>query len=162
MTGLRQRRGVLAVDRVDRLEEPKEHVHIHRVVRQGVLQGTLSFVGMLLPLLAFRALLLPQHFWAALPMSARCAAGPLGALVWRAVRALRCIMSLSFAPQRAALICCVVPSAGQARAVGSGQRTVVPVFATSGDGRTGDDARDFTRARLRASSVSRLVHLQNT
>ena len=26
MTGLRQRRGVLAVDRVDRLEEPKEHV----------------------------------------------------------------------------------------------------------------------------------------
>ena len=98
MTGLRQRRGVLAVDRVDRLEEPKEHVHIHRVVRQGVLHGTLSFVGMLLPLLAFRALLLPQHFWAALPMSARCAAGPLGALVWRAVRALRCIMSLAFAP----------------------------------------------------------------
>ena len=33
MAALRQRRGVLAVDHVDRLEEPKEHVHIHRVVR---------------------------------------------------------------------------------------------------------------------------------
>ena len=56
-------------------QEPKEHVHIHRVVRQGALQGTLTFVGMLLPLLALRALFLPEHFWETLPMAARCAAG---------------------------------------------------------------------------------------
>ena len=80
---LRQRRGVLAVDHVDRLEEPKEHVHIHRVVRQGALQGSLSFIGMLLPLLSFRALLLPEHYWSALPMAARSAAGPVGALAWK-------------------------------------------------------------------------------
>lgn len=80
---LRQRRGVLAVDHVDRLEEPKEHVHIHRVVRQGLLQGTLSFIGMLLPLLSFRALLLPEHLWTVLPMAARSAAGPVGALTWK-------------------------------------------------------------------------------
>jgi len=36
MAALRQRRGVLAVDHVDRLEEPKEHVHIHRVVRRSL------------------------------------------------------------------------------------------------------------------------------
>jgi hypothetical protein len=86
MAGLRQRRGVLAVDHVDRLDEPKEHVHIHRVVRQGALQGTLSFVGMLLPLLAFRALFLPAHYWDVLPMALRCAAGPVGALVWNVGR----------------------------------------------------------------------------
>ena len=83
MAGLRQRRGVMAVGHVDRLEEPKEHVHIHRIVRQGALQGTLSFVGMLLPLLAIRALSLPEHFWSVLPMAVQSAAGPLVALVWR-------------------------------------------------------------------------------
>ena len=30
--------------------------------------------GMLLPLLALRALFLPEHFWETLPMAARCAA----------------------------------------------------------------------------------------
>ena len=60
-------------------------MHIHRVVRQGWWQGTLTVVGMLVPLLAFRALFLSKHFWSVLPMSARCLAGPIGELIWKAV-----------------------------------------------------------------------------
>ena len=33
-----RRRVGLAVDRVERMEEPKEHVHLDRVVRQGAVQ----------------------------------------------------------------------------------------------------------------------------
>ena len=132
MAGLRQRRGVLAVDHVDRLDEPKEHVHIHRVVRQGALQGTLSFVGMLLPLLAFRALFLPAHYWDVLPMALRCAAGPVGALVW---------------------------NVGRLENFANGRQRWFNLLAQN-SARLGrvDSCVDFS-ARIYASSLSRLVHV---
>lgn len=80
MTDLRQRKGPLAVDRVDRLEEPKEHVHINRVVRQGPLQGAATFVGLLVPLIALRAVFFGNSqadFWRCFPMAMRSMAGPV-------------------------------------------------------------------------------------
>ena len=80
MTDLRHRRGVLAVDRVDRLEEPKEHAHIHRVVRQGPIQGLATFIGLLIPLIAIHAIIWSDKasFWRCLPMAMRSLAGPFG------------------------------------------------------------------------------------
>jgi len=46
---------------------------------------------MLLPLLALRALFMPQHFWEALPMAARCAAGSQWSFLRARVRA--CVLS---------------------------------------------------------------------
>jgi membrane protease YdiL (CAAX protease family) len=80
MVDLRQRKGPLAVDRVDRLDEPKEHVHINRVVRQGPLQGAATFVGLLVPLIALRAVFLggsTADFWRCFPMAMRSISGPI-------------------------------------------------------------------------------------
>jgi membrane protease YdiL (CAAX protease family) len=77
---IRQRKGVLAVDRVDRLDEPKEHVHIDRVVRQGPLQGAVTFVGLLVPLIALRAMIWPDSpadFWRCFPLAMRSISGPI-------------------------------------------------------------------------------------
>ncbi len=56
----RQRKGVLAVDKVDRLEEPKDRKHVDALVRQGPLQGFLTFLGLLVPLTAIYSVAYPS------------------------------------------------------------------------------------------------------
>ncbi len=49
----------MAVDKVDRLEEPKEHKHVDALVRQGPFQGMITFLGLLVPLAAIYSTLHP-------------------------------------------------------------------------------------------------------
>eukprot|EP00960_Hanusia_phi_P068740 766922-Hanusia_phi.AAC.1 len=83
----------MAVTRVEREEEEEERLmslgggkqkHLKKVVRQGWMQAPLTFLGLLLPIAAFRGmLLLPKSSPPLpLPMCLRAAAGLLSALSW--------------------------------------------------------------------------------
>eukprot|EP00285_Hemiselmis_virescens_P013146 CAMPEP_0173379404 /NCGR_PEP_ID=MMETSP1356-20130122/2365_1 /TAXON_ID=77927 ORGANISM="Hemiselmis virescens, Strain PCC157" /NCGR_SAMPLE_ID=MMETSP1356 /ASSEMBLY_ACC=CAM_ASM_000847 /LENGTH=310 /DNA_ID=CAMNT_0014332735 /DNA_START=36 /DNA_END=968 /DNA_ORIENTATION=+ len=75
----------MAVDQVDRLEEDKEHRPVDGLVKQGLFQGMLTFVGLALPLVAMYSAAFPpspEVFWHCLPTAGKALAGPAAALAY--------------------------------------------------------------------------------